>query len=288
MKNRFKLHLWFVSVVSRIVPRRFRSDWKQEWEAELQHRESLLEHRRSRRRAQWHLARRSLASFWDALAMQPRRMEEEVMQDLRFAIRVLRHNRGVTAVAVLSLALGIGGNTALFSLFDAMVLRPLPVANPQDLVLFNWVYPESAERPFNLVSDGAITDPVTGLTSYDSFSYSTFQEIHARQGALSHVFAFARMGRLNIVVDGKAEVGEGQYVSGGYFAGLGVGTLLGRPIGGDDDNAAAHPVVVLGHHYWQQRFNSDARAIGATITMNNVPATVVGVAPPGFSGTLQV
>src|SRR5881397_1909749 len=140
MSDRFKPHLWFVSVVGRIVPRRFRPEWKQEWEAELHHRESLL---RQWRRSDWTtrrtLLRLSMSSIWDALAMQPRRLEEEIFQDLRYGVRMLLQSKGWTAVAVLSLALGIGANTALFSVVDRELFKTLPVRSPEQLVRLMWV-----------------------------------------------------------------------------------------------------------------------------------------------------
>src|SRR5687768_2623014 len=130
MRKRFKSHLWLLSLISRIVPGRLRSDWKQEWEAEFRHREM---------RGRGDLLRRSSSSFWDALWLQPRRLEDEMFQDLRYGVRMLLQNKGWTAVAVLSLALGIGANTALFSVVDALLIKPLPVRNPEELVRFDWV-----------------------------------------------------------------------------------------------------------------------------------------------------
>ena len=104
MNRRIRPHLWLVSLISRMVPRRFRSDWKEEWKAELVHRESVLARRsQSDWKARNDLIRRGLASFWDALAMQPRRLEEEFLQDIRYAVRLLIKQKAITAVAIVSL-----------------------------------------------------------------------------------------------------------------------------------------------------------------------------------------
>ena len=126
--------LWLITFIGVIVPRRFRADWRQEWEAELRYRETLLAdwnqlNRRTKLDLLWH----SAGALMDALWLQPRRWEDEMIQDLRFGIRMLLKNKSFTAVAVLSLALGVGANTAIFQLLDAVRLRTLPVNAPQEL-----------------------------------------------------------------------------------------------------------------------------------------------------------
>src|SRR5262249_25648474 len=136
---RFRFWLWLIALVGVIVPRRLRANWRQEWEAELRHREALLaEWDRLNRGARLALLRRSASAFWDALWLQPKRLEDEMFQDLRFGARMLLKHKGFTTVAVLSLALGIGANTALFSVVDAVLLKTLPVAEPERLVVFAW------------------------------------------------------------------------------------------------------------------------------------------------------
>jgi hypothetical protein len=128
-------HLRLIALVGLFVPRRLRADWRQEWEAELRNREIRL--------AQWHrldrrnkrdLLRRSASAFCDALRLQPKRLEDEVFHDLRFGVRMLVKQPGVTLVAVLTLALGIGANTAIFTLLDKVLIRQLPVEHPNQLV----------------------------------------------------------------------------------------------------------------------------------------------------------
>src|SRR4029453_12295754 len=124
--TRFRFWLWLIRAIGVIVPRRLRADWRQEWEAELRYRERLLaEWDRLDWRNKLELLRRSLAAFWDALWLQPERWEDEMIQDLRYGVRMLLKNPGFTVVAALTLALGIGVNTALFTLFNPVALPPL-------------------------------------------------------------------------------------------------------------------------------------------------------------------
>src|SRR5215470_3912031 len=132
-----KPYLWLIRAVGVIVPRSLRADWRQEWEAELVYREELLaEWDNLNWRTKLDLLWRSLGSFRDALLLQPKRLEDEMFQDLRYGVRMLLKSKGLTVVAVFSLALGIGANTAIFSLIDAVLLKSLPVREPEKLVFF--------------------------------------------------------------------------------------------------------------------------------------------------------
>ena len=213
------------------------------------------------------------------------KMIADLWQDLRYGARMLLKQKGITAIAVLSLALGIGANTALFSIVDAMLLKMLPVKEPERLVLFKSIAP----REFNTggYNGSATRDPVTGQQRLTSFPYLSHQRVREQPGALADVFAF---GQVNITVqaDGQAELASGQAVTGNYYVGLGVPAALGRVLTDDDDKAAANPVAVLSYRYWQKRFSGAAAVIGKQINLNNVAFTVIGVTPPGFDGAGDV
>jgi predicted permease len=209
---------------------------------------------------------------------------QTLWQDLRYGARMLLKQKGLTAIAVLSLALGIGANTALFSVVDAMLLKKLPVKEPDRLALFGARSP----RDFSpgSYSGNSSRDPVTGERVMTSFPYQSYVRFREQPGLLSDVFAFGGVS-LNVSADGQADVASGQAVSGNYYAGLSVQAMIGRTITDEDDKASASPVAVLSYRYWQRRFSGDPGVIGKQINLNNVAFTVIGVTPPGFDGTGQ-
>ncbi|HEV8431389.1 MAG TPA: ABC transporter permease [Pyrinomonadaceae bacterium] len=207
-------------------------------------------------------------------------------QDLRYGAQMLLKYPGFTAVAVLTLALGVGANTALFSVVDAVLLKKLPVKDPDHLVLFTATWDREKFGPGGF--DGANRrDPATGLTVGTSFAMQTLVRLRQEQGPLSDVFAFAPV-NINLNADGQAEVVDGQAVSGNYYNALGVPALIGRTITEADDNAAAAPVAVLSHRFWTNRFGANTSVVGRQVNINNVAFTIAGVTPPEFSGTSQV
>src|SRR5262245_41980230 len=209
-------HLWLIAFIGLIVPRRLRADWRQEWEAELRYRERLLaEWDRLDWRNKLDLARRSASAFWDALVLQPERWEDEMIQDLRYGARMLLKNRVFTLVIAFSLALGIGANTVVFSLLDAVLLKTLPVKEPERLVLFRWL---SAERKVwnSMTMEGSTErDQATGLEIGTPFSYPAFEHFRANNQSLSETFAFVRQ-VMSVNIDGQADSAGSHFVSGNY------------------------------------------------------------------------
>jgi predicted permease len=216
---------------------------------------------------------------------------ETLLRDLNYGFRMLRRSPGVTAVAILSLALGIGANTALFSVVDAVLLKTLPVEAPEQLVLFEW----QAARAYRLsgMSGTSNVDGPPGTRSLSLFQYNVFEKLRLAQAAssespLSDLFAFAPLRELTAKLGDQAEIIDGQAVSGDYYAGLRLHPTLGRAITAEDDRAGAPPVVVLNHQFWQERFAANPAVIGQQLKLNQQSFTIIGVTPPGFNGTLQV
>ena len=211
-----------------------------------------------------------------------------MLSDLRFAFRQLAKSPGFTAIAVLSLALGIGACTAIFSLVNEVLLRSLPVKTPGELVLFR-----NIEGPHGSLSNAGenngSVDSATGRNSSTSFSLLTFERFRAQPSALSGVFAFAPFNQLQLLIDGQPEPNIlGQLVSDNYYAGLGVSAILGRTISAEDENPSAPPVAVISYRFWENRFGRSPAVVGRIVHINKVAVTIIGVAPPGFAGAMQV
>jgi len=259
-------HLWLIHFIGVIVPRRLRADWRQEWESELRCREFMLA---DWDRLDWHnrfdLLRRSTGAFWDALWLQPRRLEDDVFQDLRYGVRMLIRHPGFTAVAVLTLALGIGANTGIFTLLDKVLIRPLPV--------------ERADRLVRFVND-ASGEP--GVVSYPFY-------VDLRDGNQVLAGLAAHVQRPFSLSDGMAtERVVGEIVSGNYFDVLGVQPALGRFFLPEEDRTPGiHPVAVISHSLWRRRFGADPAAIGKTVAVNGSRYAIVGVAPSEFYGATR-
>jgi predicted permease len=204
-----------------------------------------------------------------------------LIQDVRYALRQLRKNPGFTAVAVLTLALGIGANTAIFTLLNAIMLKSVPVHDPEHLLVLQWSARTKAMSSYGSFGDCA--GDFGGSFSGCSFSFPMFREIRAKANVFSSVAAFAGPAELDLTGNGEASIARGELVSGDYFHTLGVKAALGRTLEPADEASGAEPVVVLSYDYWTRAFGGDGSVLGKTIRLNNITFTVVGVAEPRFT-----
>jgi putative ABC transport system permease protein len=196
---------------------------------------------------------------------------QELLQDIRYGLRMLAKNPGFTLIAILTLALGIGANTAIFSLLNQILLRRLPVRNPNELVMLK----SPGIKRGHVWSDG---------DDSEIFSYPLYKGLAKNTAVFSGVLARYEFGA-SIASHGQTDRGSGELVSGNYFDILGVRPVLGRTLSAaDDDVQGAHPVVVLSYAYWNRHFGGDSGVLNQTILVNNTELTIIGVAQSGFSG----
>jgi putative ABC transport system permease protein len=185
---------------------------------------------------------------------------DDVLQDVRYALRALRSSPGFSAIAILSLALGIGANTAIFSLINAVILKALPVSHPEQLVEL-------------------------GMKTEDGLSFTNpiWEQVRDRQDVFSGAFAYSPI-RLNLAVGGEVRNANTSWVSGDFFRTLGVNPLLGRTIAAADDKRGCPVIGVLSYDFWQREYGGTADVFNRRLTLNSHPVGIVGVAPPGFTG----
>jgi putative ABC transport system permease protein len=248
-----KPHLWLIKFIGIIVPRRFRADWRQEWEAELRYRETLLADWdkldwRNKLTLLWH----GLGAFADALFLQPRRMEDEMIQDLRYGVRMLLKSPAFTLAAILSLAIGIGANTALFSVVNAVLWSPLPYPGAERLVRvgeWNTAAEFAALKRTQRVFEG--------LAAWSAGDFTI-----TRRGAPAHL--------------------KGQRITPELLPLLGVMPQAGRAFVAEEFQPGSDRVALISDRLWRGRFGADPQLIGQTVTLDEQPYTVVGVTPPRF------
>ncbi len=211
---------------------------------------------------------------------------EQFLQDLRYAARTMRHNKAFTALAVLSLALGIGANTAIYSFMDAILMRSLPVADPESLVVMNWRMPANEWKSVMEGMSGSTYEDGAGFTG-GIFPFPALQVFQKNNSLFSQVFWHYpswEIRRANVAVKGQAEIAHGWFVSGNLFNGLGVPPAAGRPILPGDDQPGVPAVAMVSYGFAQRRFGNAENAAGQPIEIDNLPFTVVGVTPPEFFG----
>jgi predicted permease len=208
------------------------------------------------------------------------RFLESLLQDSRYAWRMLRKSPAFTIIAVATLALGIGANTAIFSLIDAVAFRSLPIPDPQGLIIFQW---QAHQRPETTEYRGggdcrSHMDKGNGC----SLPLPFFKDVHTQTSVFSHLAAYSPAQLLDLSGNGPAEIVRGDFVSGDFFPTLGIHSHLGRLLSEADDAPEAPAVAVLNYEFWQKAFGGSASAVGKTVRLNGVPFTIVGVTEPGF------
>src|SRR5579872_315019 len=208
---------------------------------------------------------------------------ESIVQDLRYGLRMMRKSPVVTGVAVVSLALGIGANTAIFTVLDALVLKSLPVKDARRIVTISWRQKQGRGwLPASLT--GTSTTDAAGSVSSPSISFPMYERLRNSATSVSAVIAFHDLYDVSMFADGQAAIAHGQAVSGNYYEGLGVAPAIGRALTDDDDREAAQPVCTISYRYWESRFALDPGVAGKKVRINDVPFTIVGVEPRGFLG----
>ncbi|HKQ77834.1 MAG TPA: ABC transporter permease [Blastocatellia bacterium] len=262
--TRFRFWLWLIALIGVIVPRRLRGDWRQEWEAELRYRESLMaEWDKLDWRAKLALLWHSLGAFADALWLQPKRLEEEMFQDMRYGVRMLLKHKGVTAVAALTLMLGIGANTAIFSVVNAVLLRPLPFPEPERIV---WLRE---------------SHPPTNLPQF-SVAFGNFLDWRSQNQVFAQMAAYREDG-FNLQAGDEPKRVNGARVTVDLFATLGIQPAMGRAFFPAEDAPGGERVVVLSYALWRKSFGGDPQLVGRQLKVDGQSHTVVGIMPPGFS-----
>jgi putative ABC transport system permease protein len=261
--TRSRFWLWLIRVIGVIVPRRFRARFRQEWEAELEYREELLARwDRLDWRNKLELLWRSLGAFWDALWLQRQRWEDDMIQDLRYGMRMLLKNPGFTSVAILTLALGVGANTAIFSFVNSVLLRPLPFDQPEQLVR---VYEKR-------IRQGRMRNPASG---------PDFLDWRQQQSVFQQMAAFDNWSA-NLTGMGEPEQLTGLAVTEDMFTLLRVSPARGRAFAPEEFKPGSAGVIALSDGLWRRRFGARDDVIGQTLTLNGQSQTVVGVLPRGF------
>jgi predicted permease len=208
-----------------------------------------------------------------------------MLKDLRHAVRMLLQAKGWTAVVVISLALGIGANTALFSAANGLLLKELPVKDPGTLVRLR--YAGQNDMVTSSSDYGFSVRGPDGLNVRTTFSYPMFQQFLADNKTMEEMFACAPFSRVNLVADGQAEIVSAFISTGNYFRMLGVTARVGRTVLPEDDQPSAPPVAVISSRLWHSRFGTDPAVVGKTVRVNDVPLTIVGVLEPDYIGIQQ-
>ena len=196
------------------------------------------------------------------------------LKDIKYSIRQLCKNPGFTVIMIMIVGLGIGANAAIFNVLSALMMRSLPVRNPQELRIINW--------------EGNLTPSINWTSARNVFSYQTYQDFRDHGKGLTEVFALSDMSGyindLNVSTGGLADTASGTMVSGNFFQGLGLDAFMGQTITPEHDRPEAEPITVISYAAWQRFFTGDPQTIGRTVTLNSHSFTIIGILPQGFKG----
>lgn len=206
-----------------------------------------------------------------------------LFHDLRYGFRQFVRNPGFTAVAVLTLALGIGVNTSIFSVLNAILLRSLPVPNPHELRSINWM---GRNPELNHYMGNGMGETSTGIRYAGSFPYPAYRNFRDHGAGFAEVFAYFSLYSMTLHSRNDSSVTEGMMVSDNFFDGYGRRALFGRTISAEDDRIGAPPVVMITYRWWEQHFDLDPNVLGQTLQINKKPFTIVGVLPKDFVGPI--
>jgi putative ABC transport system permease protein len=262
IRNRY---VRLITLIGVIVPRRLRADWRQEWEAELRYRELLLaDWEKLDRKAKLNLLRRSLGAFWDAIALQPQRLEDQMFQDLRFGLRMLLKKPGFTLIALITMALAIGANTAIFSVVNVVLLNPLPFEQPERLIR---IYGHFL------------------ATSQDNMSASVleFNDYREQTQSFEQIAAYDDLSANLTPPGGEPERVEALLVTPDLFSVLRVSPQAGRLFLPDEAQAGRDDVVLISDALWRRGFGANANLVGQKVIVNGRDNTIIGIMPPGFA-----
>jgi len=267
--------------------RRLEREMEEEWRFHLDERvDALMASGVSRREAQ-QIARMEFGDplRWKEEGREARglRLIHELRSDVQYALRQMGRAKTATLVIMATLALAIGANTAIFTLVDAVMLKPLPVPHPEELKQLVWIARRSG---FHTTYNGSARSNAAGERVATSFSYPVITNLRDHAKTLSDVFCFDEPQQLSIVHDGAAQLVDGQFVSGNYFRGLRVNAILGRTLGEADDKPGAPAVGVISQRFWRRAFAEAPDVVGRRITVNGAPVSIAGVLPPSFFGVL--
>lgn len=260
-----KPHLFLIALIGIIVPLRLRADWRQEWEAELQHRELLLASwDRLDFRNKLNLMRRSTSAFWDAIWIQRQRWEDEMFQDLRYGTRMLLKRPGFTLTAIFTLSLGVGASTAIFSAVNPILFESLPYPQAREVMMM-WDHGPDGTR--------------------QEVTFGTYREILQRSRSFDSLTVM-RPWQPTLTGQTEPERLEGQRVTASYFQVLRVMPTLGRSFDSSDDRPNGSKVAILSDKLWRRRFGADPGILGSVVSLDDNNYAVIGVMPNSFENVL--